>query len=273
MNSAATAPFHAPARAFDRIAEEYDRVFTNSAIGRVQRDAVWEIAERTFSPGSHILELNCGTGEDAFFFSRLGMKVYACDASENMIEIARRRQLREAPHSAVEFNVLATESLSALDDLPMFDGVFSNFGGLNCVTNIAEVGRQLARRVRPGGKLLLCICSRFCLWEIAWFLCHSDVRRAFRRVRGKATAMLNGVAVSIHYPTVREICAALHPWFALHRVKSIGLVVPPSYLEQWAHNHRELLAMMSSIDRVASEWRVLRVLGDHVLLIMERTQA
>jgi ubiquinone/menaquinone biosynthesis C-methylase UbiE len=273
MNSAATAPFHAPARAFDTIAEEYDRVFTNSAIGRVQRDAVWAVAERTFSPGSHILELNCGTGEDAFFLSRLGMKVYACDASENMIAVARRRQLREAPHSAVEFNVLATESLSARDDLPMFDGVFSNFGGLNCVTDIAEVARHLARPVKPGGKALLCICSRICLWEIGWYLAHASFRKAFRRVKGSATATLNDVAVNVQYPTVRELCTVMHPWFALRRVKSIGLAVPPTYLEEWAHTHREFLAMMSSVDRLASEWPVLRALGDHVLLVMERTQA
>jgi hypothetical protein len=65
----------------------------------------------------------------------------------------------------------------------------------------------------------------------------------------------------------------MNPWFAPRRVKSVGLAVPPSYLEPWAHYHRKLLAMMSSIDRVASECHVLRVLGDHVLLVMERTQA
>jgi ubiquinone/menaquinone biosynthesis C-methylase UbiE len=273
MNSVALAPFHAPARAFDTIAEEYDRIFTNSAIGRAQRDAVWEIAARTFSPGSRILELNCGTGEDALFLSRLGMKVYACDASESMITVARRRRLGEAPHSAVEFNVLATESLGSLDNLPAFDGAFSNFGGLNCVTNIAEAIGHLARRMRPGGKALLCLCSRICLWEMAWFLAQADVRRAFRRARGRTAATLNGIAVKVQYPTVREMCAAMHPWFVLRRVKSIGFAVPPTYLELWASCHREMLAAMRSIDSVASEWPGLRVLGDHVLLVIERTPA
>lgn len=272
MNSLAIAPFHAPASAFDTVAEEYDRIFTNSAIGRAQRDAVWEIAAHTFSPGGRILELNCGTGEDAFFLSRLGLKVYACDASGNMIAVAKRRQLREARHSAVEFNVVPSESLGALLSLPQFDGVFSNFGGLNCLANIAEVGRPLASLVRPGGVAVLCLCSRICLCEMAWFLSHADLRKAFRRVKGSATATLNGVAVNVQYPTVRELCAALHPWFALRRVKSIGLAVPPTYLEPWANRHREILAIMRSIDRVISEWPILRALGDHVLLTMERTQ-
>jgi ubiquinone/menaquinone biosynthesis C-methylase UbiE len=273
MNFLTLAPFHAAGSAFDTIAEEYDRIFTNSAVGRAQRDAIWDIAERTFSAGSQVLELNCGTGEDAFFLSRLGMKVYACDASENMIAVARRRQRRESPYSAVQFDVLATESLGLLDGRLEFDGVYSNYGGLNCVANFAAVARHLASLVRPGGMALLCLCSRICLWEMAWFLSHAQFRRAFRRVQGNATAPLNGIAVDVQYPTVQEFCAAMHPWFALRRLKSIGFAVPPTYLERWASNHREILAVMRSIDRVASEWPVLRVLGDHVLLTMERTQA
>ncbi len=40
-----------------------------------------------------------------------------------------------------------------------------------------------------------------------------------------------------------------------------------------ASRHRETLAIMRSVDRVASEWPVMRGLGDHVLLVMERIQA
>lgn len=273
MNSLAIPGVHAAAGAFDTIAEDYDRIFTKSAIGRSQRDAVWEVARRMFSPGSHILELNCGTGEDALFLSRLGMRVYACDASEKMIAVARRRQLREAPHSTVEFDVLATEDLGTLDSCLQFDGAFSNFGGLNCLTNLAEVGRQLACLVRPGGLAVLSLCSRTCLWETAWFLSHAQLRRAFRRVKGSATATLNGVPVEVQYPTLRKLRSSFRPWFELRSVKSIGLTVPPSYLEPWANRHREILAIMSSVDRVVSGWPVLRTIGDHVLLVMERMPA
>jgi ubiquinone/menaquinone biosynthesis C-methylase UbiE len=273
MNSLSIAPFHAAGTAFDTIAQEYDQVFTNSAIGRAQRDSVWEAAARTFLPGSNILELNCGTGEDAFFLSRLGMSVYACDASENMIAVARRRQLREARYSAVEFNVLATENLSALDGLAKFDGVFSNFGGLNCLANMSEAGHRLAGLVRPGGIAMLSFCSRICLWEIGWFLCHANFRRAFRRAKGSDTAALNGVSLNLQYPTVRDVCFAMRAGFVLRSVRAIGLTVPPTYLEAWASRHRETLAIMRSVDRVASEWPVMRGLGDHVLLVMERIQA
>jgi ubiquinone/menaquinone biosynthesis C-methylase UbiE len=56
--------------AFDALAGEYDKMFTTSLIGRAQREAVWDVLDRTFFPGEKILELNCGTGEDALHLAR-----------------------------------------------------------------------------------------------------------------------------------------------------------------------------------------------------------
>ena len=63
--------------AFDTLAERYDDMFTNSLICRAQRDAVWSMAIRTFRRGDRILELNCGTGEDALFLAHHGITVLA----------------------------------------------------------------------------------------------------------------------------------------------------------------------------------------------------
>jgi ubiquinone/menaquinone biosynthesis C-methylase UbiE len=53
---------------FDRIANVYDDIFSNSRIGLVQRKAVWAELDRNFRPGESILEINCGTGVDAFIW-------------------------------------------------------------------------------------------------------------------------------------------------------------------------------------------------------------
>ena len=55
--------------AFDSLAAKYDDLFTRSVIGRAQRGAVWEALVDRFEPGAHILELNCGTGEDAVYLA------------------------------------------------------------------------------------------------------------------------------------------------------------------------------------------------------------
>jgi ubiquinone/menaquinone biosynthesis C-methylase UbiE len=95
--------------AFDRLAAKYDDMFTHSMIGRAQRQAVWDVLLDTVEPGSHVLELNCGTGEDALFLAQHDMSVVACDASKRMIERARQRMRSEDPEAPIEFRHLATE--------------------------------------------------------------------------------------------------------------------------------------------------------------------
>jgi SAM-dependent methyltransferase len=233
---------------------------------------VWEEFGRAFRQGGHILELNCGTGEDAIFLSRMGMRVLACDASENMIAVALRRKASEAPESAVQFKHVATEDLSSLKHSELFDGVLSNFGGLNCVADLPGLARALSTLVKPGGSVLLSLCARFCLWEMVWFVGQGKMRTAFRRCRGRAGAALNGVAVEVRYPTVRAVRTAMNPWFTLRSCKGIGVFVPPSYLEPWAQRYPWALRTLRSIDRTISKWPCFRALGDHVLLSMKRAE-
>ena len=96
----------ARAAAFDAIAEHYDDLFTNSLIGRAQRQAVWEIASRHLRPGGLVLELNCGTGEDALFLANSGMtgcrlRHLGEDDRGGKISRIARKQCRQSgvPHS------------------------------------------------------------------------------------------------------------------------------------------------------------------------------
>jgi ubiquinone/menaquinone biosynthesis C-methylase UbiE len=255
--------------AFDSVAEQYDDHFTRSVVGRAQRDAVWQKAAVIFSSGQHILELNCGTGEDALFFARHGISVTALDASRQMVLQARRRRELEAPDSPIRFELLPTEDLAELNEAQLFDGVFSNFSGLNCVPDLAAVVEQLSARVKPGAPLLLCLSTRFCLWELLWYLLRGNFRKAFRRCGGHATARFNDYTIHVHYPTLRRLCTLFAP-FTLRSCTGIGIMVPPSYLEPWARKHPQLISALSRIDRALCNLPVFRIIGDHMLLHFEK---
>jgi SAM-dependent methyltransferase len=273
MTSCLVAPRHQAGFAFDSLAEQYDDIFTNSLIGRAQRHAVWNVASQAFQRGDHILELNCGTGEDALFLARLGISVFACDASEKMVSVATRRREVEAPSAPVRFEALPIEYILDARIFGPFDGIFSNFSGLNCVADIGEVARQLSTLVAPGAPVVLCYSTRVCLWETLWFLARGKTGMAFRRWKGRATASLGRLAVEVQYPTVSALRKLFAPHFTLHSWTGIGVAVPPSYMEHVARRHPDTLHHLRAVDSVISRWPVFRAIGDHVLLVLERASS
>ena len=267
LQQAAASPV---ALAFDRMAADYDTIFTFSAVGRSQRDVIWKQLLSVFAPGSHILELNCGTGQDARFMARAGMTVTACDASPRMIEQARHRMAVENPEGNLEFFTLATEHLDALPATRPFDGLFSNFSGLNCVRDLRNVARLAAQRLKERAPLLLCLSTRFCLWEIAYFLLRGHPRKALRRCFGVSEARFGELCFPVYYPTLSQVRRAFAPEFRLISTAGVGIAVPPSYLESWVKDHSQLLRRMEAVDERIRRWPLLRVLGDHMLLHLER---
>jgi len=261
---------HEAAAAFDAIAPEYDRQFTRSLIGRAQRDVVWRYACRAFRGRRQIMELNCGTGEDALYLASCGHEVMALDASARMIEVAKLRKAAEMPSAPVQFMQLATEELGTLEW--RVDGIFSNFSGLNCVANLEEVAERLSELTRPCAQVLLCLSARFCAWETLWYLMHAQPRKAFRRWSGSTRAQLEGHPLDVYYPSVRKLRWIFSPHFRLRAVTGVGVFTPPSYVESWARKHPSLLHLFGKLDRRLASWPLLRSIGDHVLLHFERRE-
>lgn len=270
--TAASAVVSQTVLAFDSLAAKYDDLFTRSMIGRAQRGAVWDVLIRAFEPGSHILEINCGTGEDALFLAQHDVSVVACDASEQMVQTAQQRKQTEDPDAPIEFLVLPTEQLSELDGGDLFDGAFSNFSGLNCVADLHLTAHQLAGLVTTGAPVFICLSTRFCLSEMAWFVLHGQFRKAFRRSSGIATVKVGEYNVKVHYPTLRAVKEMFSPYFRLRSCTGIGVAVPPSYLEPIARRYPGLLGRLRLIDKMICRLPWFRTIGDHMLIHFERVE-
>jgi len=240
-----------PARHFDRIATRYDALWTDTAIGRAQRNQVWREIDGLFHAGDRILDIGCGTGEDAAHFAARGVHVYATDASPAMVRVARERGVTATVCSAEELGRIGKS----------FDGAISNFGALNCVGNLPAVAVSLASLVRPGGYLAICLMGRFCAWETLYYSVCLQWSKAWRRWRGARYH-----EILIHYPTVAEVRAAFGPDFELRRWTGIGLLVPPSYVKLPA----ALVRILAACDRILAHLPPLRGLADHRLFLLVR---
>jgi len=260
----------AAVRAFDAMANSYDDVFTFSPIGRAQRGQVWRVADQLFLPGMNILELNCGTGEDAIHFGQRGVHVTAVDASSRMI--ARARLRASGLNLPIQFSRLSSELLTALRP-SVFDGIFSNFSGLNCVRDLYQVARSMRFLLAPGSSALLCLSTRFCLWESAWYGVQGKFTKAARRWSGRSVVRLCDSDVEVLYPTIHELRNAFEPWFRICGVTGIGIYVPPTYLNGHLQNGGRVLERLAVVDRLVCQLPLFRVIGDHMLLQFKRTNA
>jgi ubiquinone/menaquinone biosynthesis C-methylase UbiE len=261
---------------FDAVAARYDETFTSSKIGQAQRASVWSELAKTFRPEDRALEIGCGTGIDASFLAARGVRVVACDSSSQMIAVATRRILENGQQKLVRPLVLRAEDIATLPADELFDGAFSNFGALNCVEDLQQFARDLAKLLKPGATALLCWMGPCCLWEIAWYLAHGNAK-AFRRLNhnkeGVTARIADGAFVRVHYPSVRLLARTFAPEFRMQSFKGIGVAVPPSYLEELARRHPRALQLCERADSWMGKCPGIRTLADHVLLRFQRTRS
>src|SRR5579862_3647722 len=101
--------------AFDDLAPVYDALWTHSPVGRAQRDTFWHHTGGLFSSGQKVLDLGCGTGEDALRLAAMGVHCLAIDSSPQMVAGAQAR--------GVDARVLRIENIATLRG--SFDGAIS----------------------------------------------------------------------------------------------------------------------------------------------------
>jgi hypothetical protein len=189
-----------------------------------------------------------------------------------MIALTTRRVRERGQQKLVEPLLLRAEEIGTIAADGSFDGAFSNFGALNCVEDLRQLARDLARLLRPGATALLCLMGPCCLWEMIWYAAQGKAGKAFRRLRqdGVMSKIADGAFVRVRYPSVRLLARAFAPEFRLKSFTGVGIAVPPSYVENWARRHRRTMQLCERADSFLGQCPGIRSLADHVLLRFQR---
>lgn len=253
--------------AFDNYALSYDSDFTHSSVGKLQRKRVWRYLEKNCSEKKHphVLELNCGTGEDALWFSKKGFSITATDISEEMVGVAKQK-LRET--SATVFQSDIQSAGEKLHD-KKFDLIFSDFGGMNCLSpdEMKVASNNFAQLLNPGGRVMLVIMSRNCRWEQFYFKRKNDLKSAYRRREKEGVeAIIFDQKFSTWYYSPEEMQTFFSNEFSIVTHQPIGITLPPSYLDNYFRKHPTQLKVLNFAEQLLGNWSALSDKADHYVI-------
>jgi len=154
---------------FDNIANKYDSWYENpvgQTYDRIQKREI-AYALESVSDGKKMLEVGCGTGHWTAFFANKGFDVTGVDISSKMLQVASSKGIRSARYTLVDCRNLPF-------DRNTFD-VACAITALEFMSDARTALAEIARCVRPGGKVVVGVLNRVSL--LAWL----------RRRRGSTT--------------------------------------------------------------------------------------
>ena len=257
-------------QAFDSVAADYDGPRGNNALIQRMRDTIWQRLTATFPRGSRLLDLGCGTGIDAVYLAQQGYAVVASDWSPQMVERTRARATAAGLSDRVAARHIGIQELERLGG-ERFDGIYSNFGPLNCVHDLGAVSRNCAALLNPGGRLVFSVIGRVCPWEFAYYTLRGRHARArVRAAPGVVPVNMNKHTIWAFYYTPREFYRAFARAFALTDYRALSLFLPPPYLVDLCERHPRLCTLLGWLDDRLGGLPLLRNAGDHFLIVLTR---
>jgi ubiquinone/menaquinone biosynthesis C-methylase UbiE len=254
--------------AFSLQSEIFDDYEEQNEILKWMRSVTREHVLKNLKRGDKILELNAGTGLDAVYFASKGFNVHAIDISEGMIEKLKFKVNALELQNKVTCELLSFTELHELTGRS-FDYIFSNFGGLNCVDNLAKVTRHFKHILNPGGRVTFVIMPRVCPWEIALML-KGNFRTAFRRLhQGGVNANIEGVKFWTYYHGLHDVKKALGKDFRLIESRGLASLSPPPYMENFPRRYSKLYHYLANLDDRVSRYFPLNRWADHIITTFE----
>ncbi|MDN3583235.1 class I SAM-dependent methyltransferase [Mucilaginibacter flavus] len=255
--------------AFSRQSVVFDEIYSTNTIINYKRGRVREHVMQYLKPGSKILELNSGTGEDAIYFAQQGHHVHATDVSTGMQGVLSQKS--EPYRDLISFETCSYTQLDQLKNQGPYDYIFSNFGGLNCTGELEKVLLSFDTLLKPGGKVAMVIIPPFCLWETL-LIFKGKFKTATRRFfAGKGrTAHIEGSYFKCFYYKPSFIINTLHKSFNVLGVEGLCTIVPPSYIEGFAEKHPKAYSFLKAKeDRLKSSWP-WKYMGDYFVISLQK---
>lgn len=255
-------------KAFSRQSLIYDDYDKSNPTLIWMRQQVYKHVLKYLRPNDKILELNSGTGIDAEFFAKQGYKIHCTDLSDGMIEQMKKKFSSEEFSDKITIQQCSFTELDQIGN-QKFDFIFSNFGGLNCISDLSQVTKFFQQLLNKGGRVCLVILPPVCPWEIIQlFRGNFDV--AFRRFRKEGSlANVEGIKFLTYYFSAGYVMKSLGKNFKMLKLESLALFTPIPQMDKIQKKFPRLIRFLNKIDEKICSLFPFNRIGDHIIITAE----
>jgi ubiquinone/menaquinone biosynthesis C-methylase UbiE len=256
---------------FNKIADAFDEQDRANPIIGWMRSIVHDTYLKHFKVGDSLLELNSGTGIDAVYMAEHGFNIYATDISTKMQSyLLAKIETQNELKNKITARLYSFNEIDKVDK-NNFDGVISNFGGLNCINDFNKLRDDIANRTKTGAYFIAAVMNKICPWEMLYYSLKLNFKKAFRRFNKEGIdGAIDDETVKTFYFTPKEFGNKFKPYFKIKKIYTLGLYTPSPYM-YGIYNRIELLVKLwMKIDELLKGFFPFNRFGDHFILVMER---
>lgn len=143
---------------YDLIAADYDRLFQEVDSNRAVRQRVQEYSSKHVR-NAVVMDFGGGTGLDLPWLLEISRKIYFCEPSSKMRNIAMRRVSGHPSREKILFLDDVNSQISnwspGIPTAEKIDACLANFAVLNNIRDPGAAFEKLASVIKPGGNLII----------------------------------------------------------------------------------------------------------------------
>jgi SAM-dependent methyltransferase len=259
---------------FDAAAPLYTAAVESNRVQRYLKHRSADLLAETFAGLDPLIELGPGTGFETLPLLAAGHSVVAVDISAGMLrELGSRAAARGLAARLTTVESGLGQLGAALADRPdgAFAGAYSTFGAPNLATDVAHLGADLARLVRPGGRVVVTSLNRPGFSSVVWEAVAGDRRGVWARTQRRIPAGGYRFPLDVHPRNPSFWDRVLDPGFERCATRAVSVLAPPFDSERLDVALGETgRRRVAALDAAVSRFGLLSPLGEWSMLTYRR---
>lgn len=266
-------PHHTNQKGWDAYADAYAKLLVPDTVYHLTKELIHRQITDLIPADKplHVLDFNCGVGNDFPFFLARGWKITACDGSVGMLNKACETYRVEIAAGKICLFLGQMESLdqSSFPDAK-FDLIFSVTGGYSYVADerMRAVNEVLGNYLTADGLMITAHLNKFCLSDTLFQLLHARLKQAVVRLRHDLTIQIKGQDYRMFLRGPGQVDRLTPP--NLQSLKLLPLLwLTPPYQTGYKPG-KQVYDLLRSIEMRTRQFSPLACISDQVVAVARR---